>query len=116
MQYLAFGLVAGVLAGLFGIGGGVVIVPALILIAKFPAQKATGTSLAALLLPVGILGAWRYYSQGNVDIRSALLIALGLLVGAYFGAELALGLPARDLQRLFSVFLAAIAVYLWWSA
>ena len=116
MQYLAFGLVAGVLSGIFGIGGGIVIVPALIVIAQFAPQKATGTSLAALLLPVGILGVLRYYRDGNVDITSALLIALGLMVGAYFGAEIAHGLPGRELQRLFSVFLAAIAVYLFLSA
>ena len=116
MQYLAFGLLAGVLSGLFGIGGGVVIVPALILIAKFAPQKATGTSLAALLLPVGILGVLKYYQHGDVEIGSALLIAVGLMIGAYFGADLALRLPARELQRLFSVFLAAISVYLWWSA
>jgi uncharacterized membrane protein YfcA len=116
MQYLAFGLFAGVLSGLFGIGGGVVIVPALILIAHFEPQKATGTSLAALLLPVGILGAWKYFRHGDVDVGSAIFIALGLLIGAWCGAEIALRLPARELQRLFSVFLAVIAVYLWWSA
>ena len=116
MQYLALGLIAGILAGMFGIGGGVIIVPALILIAKFPPHRATGTSLAALLLPVGILGAWRYYRQGDVDLSGAALIALGLVVGAWLGAEIALGIPARELQRLFSVFLTAIAIYLWWTA
>jgi len=116
MEYVLFGAIAGILAGLFGIGGGVIIVPLLIVVAKFPVHRATGTSLAALLLPVGLLGAWKYYSHGNVDVKSALLIALGLLAGAYFGAEIAVRVPARELQRLFAVFLASIAVYLWMSA
>ena len=116
MQFLLFGVVAGILSGLFGIGGGVVIVPALILVAKFAPARATGTSLAALLLPVGALGAWQYYERGDVDVRSALLIALGLLAGAWLGADVALRVPARDLQRMFSIFLALVAVYMWWSA
>jgi uncharacterized protein len=116
MQYLIFGLFAGVLSGLFGIGGGVVVVPALIMIAKFSPARATGTSLAALLLPVGALGVWQYYRRGDVDINSALFIAVGLLLGAWFGADIALRLPARELQRTFSIFLVIIAGYLWWSA
>jgi uncharacterized membrane protein YfcA len=116
MQYLIFGLIAGVLSGIFGIGGGVVIVPALILIAKFPPARATGTSLAALLLPVGALGVWKYFERGDVDISSALLISCGLLAGAWFGADIALKIPSRDLQRAFSLFLMVISGYLWWSA
>lgn len=116
MEYLAIGVGGGILAGLFGIGGGVVIVPALLLVAKMAPEKATGASLAALLLPVGALGAWHYYRSGYVDVRAALWIALGLFVGAWLGAHLALRLPARDLQRAFAVFLLFVAGHLWWTA
>lgn len=113
MEFLAIGLAAGGLSGLFGIGGGVVIVPALVLVARFIPERATGTSLAALLLPVGGLGAWYYYRHGHVDIRAAALIALGLFIGAWLGAHVALRLPARDLQRAFAVFLVFVAIHLW---
>jgi uncharacterized membrane protein YfcA len=116
MEFLAIGLSAGLLSGLFGIGGGVVIVPALIFIADMKPEMATGTSLASLLLPVGMLGAWHYYRHGYVATRPALWIAIGLTLGAYLGAHLALRLPVRDLQRVFAVFLAIVAVHLWWTA
>lgn len=115
LLFLAIGLAAGVLSGLFGIGGGVLIVPALLLLARMPPVVATGTSLAALLLPVGALGAWQYYKEGNVNIVASLCIALGLLIGAYFGARYAQGLSPLALRRAFSVFLALIAVKMWWG-
>ncbi len=116
MTFLLIGLAAGVLAGLFGIGGGIVIVPALILFAGMKPQMATGTSLGALLLPVGLLGAWQYWQRGEVHMRAALLVALGLLVGALFGAMLGLSLTPRVLQRSFAVFLAMVAVRMWWKS
>jgi uncharacterized membrane protein YfcA len=116
MEFLAIGLAAGVLAGLFGIGGGVLIVPALVLIARMKPETAIGTSLAALLLPVGALGAWHYYRHGFVQFHAAAWIALGLVVGAWLGAQLAVKLPVQDLQRAFALFLAAIAVHMWLSA
>ena len=114
--YIAIGLAAGVLSGMFGIGGGVVIVPALMLVARMPSTTATGTSLGALLLPVGALGAWQYYKAGNMDVRAAALVAAGLFLGAFFGANIALGLPPRTVQRAFAVFLAVVAVRVWWKA
>jgi len=116
MEFLAIGLVAGVLSGLFGIGGGVVIVPALVLLGGMKPETATGTSLAALLLPVGALGAWHYHQHGFVQIRVALWIALGLTLGAWLGSHLAVKLPAPDLQRAFALFLVVVAVHLWLSA
>ena len=99
------GLVGGVLSGLFGIGGGLVIVPALILVAGFPIATAAGTSLAALLLPVGLFGALEYYRAGHVEIQAAAVIAVGLLVGAYFGARIGTSLPPEVAQRAFGIFL-----------
>jgi uncharacterized membrane protein YfcA len=116
LLFLLIGLGAGVLSGLFGIGGGVVIVPALILIARMPALTATGTSLGALLLPVGALGALTYYRSGNLNIRAAMLIAIGLFLGAWFGAKLAQTLTPVQLKRLFALFLVAVAARVWWSA
>lgn len=116
MEFLAIGMVAGILSGLFGIGGGVVIVPGLMLVAHMKPEMATGTSLGALLLPVGALGAWHYYQNDLLAVRPALWIALGLTVGALLGAHVALDLPPRDLQRAFAVFLVAVAVHMWWVA
>jgi uncharacterized membrane protein YfcA len=116
MQFLAIGLGAGILAGMFGIGGGIVIVPALMLVARMAPHRATGTSLAALLLPVGALGAWEYWKSGNVDVRGAAWVALGLFAGAWVGANLALKLSAKDLQRGFAVFLVFVAIHIWWRA
>ncbi len=110
---LGIGLGAGVLSGLFGIGGGIVIVPALIYLAKFPPQNAAGTSLAALVLPVGAIGAYTYYKAGALDIRAALLIALGLTIGAALGAQLSTHLDATMLKRGFSLLLVAMAVKMW---
>ncbi len=116
MEFLAIGVVAGILSGLFGIGGGVVIVPALLLTTQMKPATATGTSLAALLLPVGALGAWHYYRHGYVEIGVAAWIAVGLIFGAWLGAYLAINIPASSLQRAFALFLLAVAVHLWWSA
>src|SRR5438552_19159438 len=88
------GLVGGVVSGLFGVGGAIVIVPALVLLVKLPPHTASGTSLAALLLPVGVLGAIEYYRRGQVNIPYAIILAAGPLVGAFGGAQLADGVSA----------------------
>lgn len=113
--FVSVGFAAGVLSGLFGIGGGIIIVPALLLFAKMEPTMATGTSLGALLLPVGALGVWEYYRNGDVDFTAALLIAAGLFVGAYFGARVAQALEPVMLKRGFAVFIALIAVRIYWS-
>lgn len=115
LLFVAIGLAAGVLAGIFGIGGGVLIVPALILLASYSPQLATGTSLGALLLPVGALGAWAYYKEGNVRVLPALLISLGLFVGAYFGARIAQTVSPLGLRRAFAVFLVLVAGRMWFG-
>lgn len=113
LLFLAIGLGAGVMSGLFGIGGGVVIVPALIFFARLSPVVATGTSLGALLLPVGALGAWEYWRHGNLNVRASLLVAAGLFVGAWFGARIAHGLSPMVARRAFAVLLAVVAVQLW---
>ncbi len=106
---LVIGVLAGVAAGLFGIGGGVLIVPALILILKFPLIQANGTSLAALLLPVGIFAVLEYKKAGYVNVKTALLIASGLIVGVIAGAEIALVLPPKYLRIAYGIFLLYVA-------
>jgi uncharacterized membrane protein YfcA len=113
--YLIIGLAAGLLSGLFGIGGGILIVPALLLVARMTPATATGTSLGALLLPVGALGAWQYYRNGHVDVRASLIIAIGLLVGAFFGARVAQGLDPVVARRAFALFLVLVSVNVWFG-
>ncbi len=113
---LGIGIGAGVLSGVFGVGGGIVIVPALIYLARMSPQQAAGTSLAALVLPIGVaIGATTYYRAGYLNIRDAVFIAIGMAVGAYFGAVLSTSLDATVLRRAFSVLLAILAVRLWFN-
>lgn len=102
---LILGIAAGVLSGMFGIGGGVIIVPALILLFGFDQLEANGTSLAALLMPVSIFAVWQYYRAGKLQIPVAAWIAVGLIFGGFIGAELAIGLPAATLKQLYGFFL-----------
>jgi uncharacterized membrane protein YfcA len=111
--FLGVGLAAGVLSGLFGLGGGVLIVPSLVYLANFPTRMALGTSLGALLLPVGLLGAYTYWDNGDLDLRASLFIALGLFLGAYVGAKVAQMIPPATLQRAFALFMGALALQLW---
>lgn len=113
--FLAIGLAAGVLSGIFGIGGGIVIVPALLYFGRLTPQSAVGTSLGALLLPVGILGAWSYYQGGNVNVRAAVFIALGLAIGVYFGAQIGQSVNSVTLRRSFSIFLVLVAGKMWFN-
>ena len=106
---VAIGLVAGVLSGLFGIGGGILIVPTLVLLG-LSQREATGTSLAALLMPVAILGVMEYARRNEIKIHYAVGIALGLFAGAYFGAHWAGKLSNATLQRGFGVLLVIAAV------
>lgn len=106
---LVIGLVAGIAAGLFGIGGGVLIVPALTIFLGFGLKQAFGTSLAALLMPVSLFAVLAYYRAGKLRIQSAAWIALGILLGAWFGASITLGLDTDLLERLYGLFMLYMA-------
>ena len=105
----AIGVIAGVASGLFGVGGAIVMIPALVMLLKMSQHAANGTSLAALLLPVGLLGVAEYYRRGEVNVPYAILLALGLFIGAWLGAKLAGGVSDLALRRAFGVFLLLAA-------
>ena len=107
---LIVGILAGVMSGLFGIGGGIVMVPTLIAIFGMNMLDANATSLAAMLLPVGIFGVMNYYKAGYINLKDSLWIALGLFGGSFFGAELAVTLDVNLLAKLYAAYLLWIAV------
>lgn len=110
IQLLIIGLVAGVAGGMFGIGGGAIMVPAMVLLMNMDQKFATGTSIAAQILPIGLLGAFEYHRNGNMSIRNAVLIAVGLLIGNYFGALFANQpyISSALMKKMYGVFLFAI--------
>ena len=110
--FIAIGLLGGLAAGLFGVGGGIVIVPALIYWAGFSQHKATGTSLAVLLPPIGLAAVLEYYRHGNVDVRAAILLAASMFVGAWGGAVLANQMKGPHLRLAFGIFVCALGAYL----
>ncbi len=101
LYYSLLGMLAGGFSGLVGIGGGIILVPALVFLFGFSQQSAQGTTLALLVLPIGLLGALEYYRHGYVDLKVAGLICLGFMVGSLFGAKLALILPTAVLKKIF---------------
>ena len=109
---VAIGLVSGIASGVFGIGGGVLIVPALVYWVGFSQHRATGTSLAILLPPVGLGAVLEYYRKGNVDLRAALLIALAVFAGGWVGAVFANRLPGPTLRLAFGVFVTGLGLYM----
>ncbi len=104
------GIISGIFAGMFGIGGGTVIIPLLVLLFGMSQHMAQGTSLVALLLPVGLLATLEYYRNGNADIKLGLIIGLGLFIGGYIGAYIANKLNDPSLRKIFAVFLLFVAI------
>jgi uncharacterized protein len=109
---LSVGLAAGYLSGLVGIGGGLVIVPVLVLALSYSQQLAQGTTLFMFLFPIGILGVMQYYKSGNVDWKAAALIALPFMIGSYYGSKLALTIDQAMLKKIFGSFIILIGLKL----
>jgi uncharacterized protein len=107
---LLIGLAAGVLGGLVGVGGGIIIVPALIFFLGFSQFQAQGTSLALIMFPVGILGVIQYYRQGYVDFNVVLIIAAGFIVGSFLGSKISLSLPQETVKKAFAILMLLIGV------
>ncbi|MBS1597649.1 MAG: sulfite exporter TauE/SafE family protein [Bacteroidetes bacterium] len=106
---ILIGLAAGMLSGLVGVGGGIIIVPALIYILGFNQHQAMGTSLGILLLPAGILAVMNYYKKGYIDIKVVILLFVGFLIGGYFGSKISIGMQESSLRKIFAVVLILIA-------
>lgn len=104
------GLAAGLLSGLVGVGGGIIIVPALVYFIGFSQKTAQGTSLALIMLPVGIFGVLQYYKQGHVDFRIVGLLAIGFLAGSFWGSKIALSLPQDTVKKIFAVLMIIVAI------
>jgi len=110
LLYLLLGLVAGTLSGLIGIGGGVIIVPALIFLFGLTQHQAQGTTLALLVPPIGFLAALVYYKNGYVNMRIATFVCIGFFLGGLIGARIATGLSSRVLEKVFGVALLLISI------
>lgn len=106
---MLIGIAAGMLSGMVGIGGGLIIVPALVYFLGFSQHTAQGTSLALILLPVGILAVMQYYKQGHVDIKVVGILAIGFIVGSLFGSKLALSMSQETVKKIFASVMILIA-------
>lgn len=108
--YIVIGLFAGILSGLIGIGGGIIIIPVLVLLLGFTQHEAQGTTLALMVPPVGILAAWTYYKHGYVNLPVACFICIGFLFGGLIGAKFATGMTETILQKIFGSALFLISL------
>jgi uncharacterized membrane protein YfcA len=109
---ILIGISAGILGGMVGVGGGIIIVPALVFFLGYSQKMAQGTSLGMLLLPVGILGAWQFHKQGFIDFKAVLIIGAGFLAGSYFGSKLALSFSQETMKKIFAIIMIVVAVKL----
>jgi uncharacterized membrane protein YfcA len=112
---VVIGIITGVMAGMLGIGGAIIMIPALVFLLGISQQTAQGTSLAVMLPPVGIIAAYNYYKAGHVNIKFAIILAVFFLVGSYFGSKLALTLPQNVLKKIFGILLLLVAAKMLFS-
>lgn len=113
--FIAVGLAAGVLSGLVGVGGGIIVVPALVFLFGFTQHQAQGTTLAMMVPPIGILAAWAYYNQGFVDIKAAGLLCAGFVLGGYLGGKAAVTLSTPALTKAFGAVLLVVSLKMLFS-
>ena len=106
---IVIGIITGVMAGMLGIGGAIIMIPALVYLMGISQVSAQGTSLAVMLPPVGIIAAYNYYKAGQVNIKFAIILAVFFLIGSYFGSKLALNLPQPVLKKIFGILLLLVA-------
>lgn len=116
LLFVCIGLLGGISSGIFGIGGGVLVMPALVYWAGFSQHMATGTSLAILLPPIGLAAAYEFYRHGQVDIRAAAIIAVMMFVGSWLGALVANRLSGPSLRLVFGLFVSALGLYIVYDA
>jgi len=106
---IGIGILTGFMAGMLGIGGAIIMIPALVLLLGFTQQGAQGTSLAVMLPPIGIIAAYNYYKAGEVNFKFAIILAIAFLFGSYFGSMLALSMPQTMLKKVFGILLLIVA-------
>lgn len=107
---IMIGIAAGMLSGMVGVGGGIIIVPALVYFLAFSQKSAQGTTLGLLMLPVGILAVMNYYKQGHVDFRIVAIVGIGFVVGSYFGSKISLGMTDDKVRRFFAIVIMLVAI------
>lgn len=107
---MIIGILSGLLAGVFGVGGAIIVIPALVFILGLSQHDAQGTSLAFMLPPVGILATWNYWKAGHVNWKFALVLSLTFVVGAYLGSQLSVNISDKILRRIFGVLLIIMAL------
>ena len=112
---IGIGIITGFTAGMLGIGGAIIMIPALVFFMGFSQQTAQGTSLAVMLPPIGIIAAYNYYKAGEVNFKFAMILAVAFLFGSYFGSKLALDLPQPLLKKIFGVLLLLVAAKMLFS-
>jgi uncharacterized membrane protein YfcA len=112
---LGVGLLAGVFSGVLGLGGGIIVVPALVYFLKMNQHLAQGTTLALLLPPITLLSTYVYWKQGYVDIRVTIFLCIGFFLGGYFGGKIAVMLPSLMLKKGFAIFLMCVAIHMFLS-
>ncbi len=112
---LLIGLITGGLGGMLGIGGGLILIPALVYLIGLTEHEAVGTSLAVMLPPIGLFAAYNYYKTGHVNLLYALILALAFMVGSYFTSKIAITMPENLIRKIFSVFLIIIAFKMFYS-
>jgi uncharacterized protein len=112
---VAVGLVTGALGGMLGLGGGLILIPALVYIFGFNQHQAIGTSLAVMLPPIGLFAAYNYFKAGQVNVKYALILALGFMIASYFSSRWAMKIPEITMRKVFSVFLLLVALKMFFS-
>lgn len=112
---LAIGVITGIMAGMLGIGGAIIMIPALVFILGLNQQMAQGTSLAVMLPPIGIFAAYNYWKAGQVNIKFAIILAVAFIIGSYFGSKIALNLPQSLLKKIFGILLLLVAAKMLFS-
>jgi uncharacterized protein len=106
---IVIGIITGIMAGMLGIGGAIIMIPAMVYFLGLTQQTAQGTSLAVMLPPIGVIAAYNYYKAGQVNIKFALILAAAFIIGSYFGSKIALNVPQQVLKKVFAALLLLVA-------
>jgi len=115
LMLLLIGLIAGILGGLLGLGGGIIMIPAMVFLLGFSQHQAIGTSLAVMLPPIGMFAAYNYYKAGDVNLVYALIIAVAFMAGSWLSSKFALSIPENILKKIFSILLVLVAIKMFFS-